>query len=131
VSTVDLSPADCLEAVDFVARQAHHYGIALPVELRRSRNGDLGRHYVMCRRGGPPTWVMHLVLADRGWQRTALALGLARYRRNRSGVVDGAVASAFVDAVCQALAEATGPRQPIADNVVALHRFGLVRGLSA
>ena len=68
---------------------------------------------------------MHLVLAPIGPASTHIVLGVARFRRQATGIVAGRAVVAFRQTVQQALTAAPTPRRH--DNVVDLRSYAALR----
>lgn len=137
---VQLSATDCLEMVEYLARQSRAHGLQGEFDVSRnvgpsafSTTTPYGKHYVLCRAQESPSWVMQLLLTDRGETQTGFALGLSRFRRARNGIIDGRLATDFLALVGAGLDKAVEPVSPTS-NVVPLRRYSMVqagRSLSA
>ena len=131
---VNLPATDCLEMVEYLTRQSRAYGLEGDLDVSRSMGlspasdkTPYGKHYVLCRAAESPSWVMQLLLTDRGENQTGFALGLSRFRRARSGIVDGRLAADFVALVSAGLDKAVEPVS-ISSNVVPLRRYAPIHG---
>ena len=121
VISVGIEAVECLERVEYLARQCRHYGIEAELKVTRAASGDLeDRHYVVCHSDDRSDWVMHLVLAPLDHGRTHVVLGIAQYRRQGTGIASGRAAVAFRKLVEAGLL-ATRPRSQ--GNIVALRAY--------
>lgn len=126
ILSVDIDAAECLERVEFVARQCRLYGIDAELDVHRNGSGHAAdRHTITCQGVDQPSWVMHLVLAPIGPASTHIVLGVARFRRQATGIVAGRAVVAFRQTVQQALTAAPTPRRH--DNVVNLRSYAALR----
>lgn len=131
---VELPAAHCLEIVEYLTRQSRAYGLAGEYDISRSvapsaeaHPTPFGKHYVLCRAQESPSWVMQLLLTDRGQTQTGFALGLSRFRRARQGIMDGRLAAEFLALVEAGLDKAIEPVSTTS-NVVPLRRYAMVPG---
>ena len=132
VTEAHLTPQECLEAAEYIARQARWFGIARRIEVRRSPSGLADDRHQSCARHGIKTsWVMTLQLSRSSETTTRVALRLDRGRRRPGGIVDGDAASAYAHLLGQALQAAARPRQAIAGNVIPLHPYALLGRLAS
>ena len=124
--SVDIDAAHCLERVEYVARQCRLYGIDAELDVLHNASGRAAdRHCVLCLGPDQPQWVMHLVLAEIGPANTHVVLGLARFRRQATGIVAGRAVVGFRRTVHRALTAAAEPRRR--GNVVELRSYASVR----
>jgi hypothetical protein len=128
----ELSPADCLDAVEYIARQARPFGILRRIEVRRSPSGVADdRHQVTARHGMKASWVMALDIIRVSDTVTRVMLRVERFRRRPGGMADGDAAATYVDLVGQALRAAARPRQTVDGNVIPLHPYALLGRLAS
>ena len=124
--SVGIDAADCLERVEYVARQCRRYNIDADLEVLRNDSGQAAdRHCVWCVGPNQPLWVMHLVLAKIGPSNTHVVLGVARFRRQATGIVAGRAVVGFRQMVQRALTAADEPRRP--GNVIDLRSYAALR----
>jgi len=132
VVETELTPADCLAAAEYVARQARSFGIARRIDVRRSPSGvPDDRHQVTARQGVRVSWVMALELRQSSPTTTEVVLRLERGRRRPGGMVDADVARAYADLVGQALWAAGRPRRAVAGNLIPPHPDPLIGRLAS
>lgn len=131
VMAVELSPSDCLEVIDYLARQANRYGIEHRIELRRNPTGEAAdRHDLLGLSGGKLQWAMAVVLTPLDDETTRVLAGVTRYRR-RSRSNEARTSDVFARLLREALTAAASPRRPVADNVIPLRSYVAVGALAS